>query len=342
LEAALREHISALLRRFDTRRAVVVGDMVADEYLVGRPARISREAPVLILHYADSFIRPGGATNTAYNLRTLGARTSVIGVIGDDEMGRRLRAALETAEICTDGLIVDPSRPTSTKTRVLAKGSQEVQQQVVRIDRVDTNALDGSLRDRMVDCLRSALQDADTLLISDYENGVISQEVIDACLPEARQRGLTVTVDSHGDLFRFRGVTAATPNQPEAEATLNVSIRDRAALETAGRQLLEGMEAEAVLITRGSEGVALFERGRPSFHLPASLRQEQDVVDPTGAGDTVAAVFTLAIASGVSMREAAYLGNVAGGEVVRRVGAATLTQRELDQALLRCPPPPAA
>lgn len=309
--------------------------MVADEYLVGRPMRISREAPVLILHYADSFVRPGGATNTAYNICSLGAATRVAGVIGDDEMGRRLKCALDDLHVCTQGLIVDPHRPTSTKTRVLGKGTQEVQQQIVRIDRVDASVIDGPLRDHMIDAVRRALPDVDALLISDYENGVISPEVIDACLPEARHHQLTITVDSHGDLFRFKGVTAATPNQPEAEATLHTTIRDERDLEQGGRALLGGMEAEAVLITRGSQGVALFERDQPTYTLPISIRDDSEVVDPTGAGDTVAATFTLAISAGATLRQAAYLGNLAGGEVVRKLGAATLTRQELAGAVRR-------
>lgn len=327
--------LSRLLLDFARCRVLVLGDIVADQYLVGRPARISREAPVLILHYTQSFVRPGGATNTAYNLSSLGASTSVVGIIGDDEMGRRLRDAMNHLDISTDGLIIDPGRPTSTKTRVLAKGTQEVQQQVVRIDRVDDSEVGGALRDRLIDAVCAKLDDVDALLISDYENGVISPEVIEACLPRARRRGLTVTVDSHGDLLRFRGVTAVTPNQPEAEGTLHTHITDLASLEEAGKALLEGMEAQGVLITRGSEGVALFERGNPPYVLPVSGDDGTQIVDPTGAGDTVAAVFTLALASGAPMRLGAFLGNLAGGEVVRKLGAATLTPRELLQAVQR-------
>ena len=321
--------------RFGQLRVLVLGDMVADEYVLGRPVRISREAPVLILQYTESFVCPGGATNTAQNLRTLGASTRVVGVIGDDEMGRHLRRSLADLSICTDGLIVDPNRPTSTKTRVLAKGTQEVRQQVVRIDRVDDRILDGALRDRMIDAVWGALGEVDALLISDYENGVMSQEVIDACLPRARQARLTVTVDSHGDLFRFKGVTAATPNQPEAESTLRTMIRSDEELESAGRALLEGMEAQGILITRGSQGVALFEQGKPVYRLPIALADESHVVDPTGAGDTVTAVFTLATASGAPMPFAAYLANVAGGEVVCRTGPATLTPQQLAAAARR-------
>jgi D-glycero-beta-D-manno-heptose-7-phosphate kinase len=326
---------SELLGRMAGLRVLVLGDMVADEYITGRPERISREAPVLILTYSDSFIRPGGATNAACNFSRLGAETRVVGVIGDDEMGRHLQAALSDLGIAADGLIVDPGRPTSTKTRILAKGAQEVQQQIVRIDRVDEREVAGSLRDRMIDAAISALREVDALLISDYENGVIGSEIIEACLPKARKLGTTVTVDSHGDLLRFRGVTAATPNQPEAESSLGRTLRTEEEVIVGGTDLLEAMQAQGILITRGSEGIALFERSQAPYLLPVSLAHEMEVVDPTGAGDTVSAVFSLAVTAGAKMRDAAYIANVAGGEVVRRVGAAALNRSELESALER-------
>lgn len=322
-----------LIDQFRDRRVLVLGDMVADEYVIGRPSRISREAPVLILHYADSFVRPGGATNTAYNLSALGAHAKVVGAVGNDDMGRRLHEALDTVGVDTDGLIVDRSRPTSTATRVLAKGVQEVQQQIVRIDRITRTAVDGDARDRMIEAVRAGIREVDALLISDYENGVISPDVLDICLPEARRHGCRIIVDAHGDLFRFRDITAATPNQPEAEATLKRSIDSDEDLRSAGAELVRGMQAEGVLITRGSQGVALFECDGSISTFPAAVWRESEVVDPTGAGDTVAAVFTLALTSGAPMRVAAYLANLAGGEVVRKVGAATLTGAELRTAV---------
>jgi rfaE bifunctional protein kinase chain/domain len=324
-----------LLTRMGGLRVLVLGDIVADEYVTGRPERISREAPVLILTFTGSFIRPGGATNAAYNLHTLDASTQVVGVVGDDEMGLRLIALLQELGIDTAGLIVDPSRPTSTKTRVLAKGTQEVQQQIVRIDRVDVSQVDGSLRDRLIDATRCALREVDALLISDYENGVIGAEVIEACLPAARACDVPIFVDSHGDLLRFRGITAATPNQPEAEGTLGRRIQSHPDLVAAGGALVEGMDARAVLITRGSEGIALFEPHTEPYMLPVAFREESEVVDPTGAGDTVSAVFTLAVTAGASLRTAAYLGNVAGGEVVRRLGAVGLSREALHAAVRR-------
>ncbi len=248
-------------------------------------------------------------------------------------MGRRLLATLEDGGISTRGVVVDPSRPTSTKTRVLGRGTQEVQQQIVRIDRVDTSVPDQRVIDRLADFFLSALPDSDAVLVSDYESGVISPELLDSCLPKASDGGRVVTVDSHGDLLRFKGITAATPNQPEVEGTLGREIRSEEELDGAGCELLEKMGARGVLITRGSQGVALFERDRPIYRLPVALNGEGEVVDPTGAGDTVSAVFTLAISSGSSMREAAYIGNVAGGLVVRKYGAATVTPDELRGAV---------
>lgn len=329
----VRQELGVLIQGFTGRRVMVLGDMVLDEYVMGRPSRISREAPVLILQYSGSFVRPGGATNTANNLSRLGAKTIVVGVVGDDQIGRALRAKLDELAIDTSCLLIDPNRPTSTKTRVVAKGTQqEVQQQIVRIDRVDGSAIPAALRNQMIDTVRHSLDTLDALVVSDYESGVISQELIEACLPRARRQGVTVVVDSHGDLFRFKGVTAATPNQPEAAATLNRNIETEADLDQAGVRLLAIMEADAILITRGSEGIALYERGRQPYKLPVAVPTGQDVIDPTGAGDTVAAVFTLAVTAGASMRRAAYLANLAGGEVVRRLGAATVTQDDLQLA----------
>lgn len=329
----------ALIDRFRERRVMVLGDMVADEYVIGRPSRISREAPVLILHFSDSFVRPGGATNTAYNLSALGAQAQVVGAIGDDEMGKRLRFTLDEVGVQTSGLIVDPGRPTSTATRVLAKGVQEVQQQIVRIDRIARNTVDGRVRDRMIEAVLDGIRHVDALLISDYENGVISQEVLDVCLPEARRHGCEIMVDAHGDLFRFQDITAATPNQPEAESTLHRTIDSEDDLRRAGEELVRGMRARGVLITRGSEGVALFQEDGSTHSFPASVVSESEVVDPTGAGDTVAAVFTLALTSGAPMQVAAYLANIAGGEVVRKVGAATLNGDQLVAAVERCVEP---
>jgi rfaE bifunctional protein kinase chain/domain len=308
---------------------VVVGDMVADEYIVGTPARISREAPVVILEFKERQLVPGGATNVAVNLRALGAAVRVIGVVGDDQAGRELTAALQQRGIDTAGLIIDPDRPTSTKTRIMGGGVQVVQQQMVRIDRVDSSPLDGAPKRAVLEVVEAMLHDATAMILSDYEHGVIDPEVIGICLAAAAREGIISTVDAHGDLYRFRGVTLATPNQPEAEAMLGRAMRDAAELRSGGRELLDGMAARGLLITRGSLGMAVLDREGLFLELPPFHIAE--VRDATGAGDTVAAVATLALAGGAALWEAAVLSNAAGALVVRKLGAATTSPEELRQ-----------
>jgi rfaE bifunctional protein kinase chain/domain len=323
----------SLIPNFADKNVLVVGDMVADEYIRGAPARISREAPVLVLEQREHFTVPGGATNPGANARALGAEVYLAGLVGNDPPGERLRAKLAELDMHCEGLLSEPRRHTSTKTRIIAGSSQLVQQQIVRVDVVDTSLLGNGSETAIIDYIQRVMPQMDAVIVSDYDNGVISPAIIEACLSLARQLGTILTVDSHGDLFRFKGVTAVTPNQPEAEATLGMQITDQASLELAGQRLLEGTQARGVLITRGSEGMSLFERGQPPLHLPASNRT--DVADPTGAGDTVAATFTLAVTAGASMSEAAVLSNIAAGLVVRQVGCATNTPEALARGVMK-------
>jgi len=319
--------LTQIIARFAGKKVLVVGDMVADEYIVGTPTRISREAPVLVLEQREHFTVPGGATNPGVNARALGAEVYLTGLVGNDPPGARLRAKLAELGMRCEGLCCEEGRPTSTKTRILAGSSQLVQQQIVRVDVVDGSRLGNGSQAEMLAYIERTLPEMDAIIISDYENGAISPAIIETCIALARQHRKIITVDSHGDLFRFRGVTAVTPNQPEAEATLKTVITNLASLEAAGQQLLAGTQARGVLITRGSEGMSLFEDGKPPLHLPASNLTE--VRDTTGAGDTVAATFTLALAAGAEMRHAAMLANIAAGLVVRRLGCATNTPEEL-------------
>jgi len=322
--------LRSLIANFAEKRVLVIGDMVADEYLIGRPTRIARDAPVLILELDEERTVPGGATNVAVNARTLGADVFLAGVVGDDLPGQRLRRAISDLQMHQEGIVTDPKRPTSTKTRIIAGSPQIVQQHVVRIDRVDTSDLSEPGKGRIIDYIRQVLPGVDAIVLSDYENGVISPEIIETCIPVARQLHKVVVVDSHGSLLRFQGVTALTPNQPEAELTLGLTIKTQAELDEAGQQLLNGSHAEGVLITRGSEGMSLFEVGKSPLHLPIHrLNHASEVVDTNGAGDTVAATFTLALTAGAHMAEAAYLANAAAALVVRRLGCASNTPQEL-------------
>ena len=329
-----KSRMRSLIGSFAGKRVLVIGDMVADEYLIGNPTRISREAPVLILELSEERTVPGGASNVAVNARTLGAEVFLAGVIGDDLPGQRLRRAIGDLGMHQDGLVTDASRPTSTKTRILAGSPQIVQQHIVRIDRVDTSEICEPSKGSIIDYIHRVLPTIDALVLSDYENGVISPDIIETSIPAARELNKVIVVDSHGSLFRFQGVTALTPNQPEAELTLGMTITSQAELDEAGRRLLEGSHARGVLITRGSEGMSLFEAGKPPLHLPVHrLDHASEIVDTNGAGDTVAATFTLALTTGASMAEAAYLANAAAALVVRRLGCASNSPEELTGAI---------
>ncbi|GLV57448.1 ADP-heptose synthase [Dictyobacter sp. S3.2.2.5] len=322
--------LSSLIRAFAGKRVLVIGDMVSDEYIIGNPARISREAPVLILDLTEERIVPGGACNVAVNTRSLGSDTLLAGVVGDDIAGRKLREAIATWNMNQDGVVSDRDRPTSTKTRILAGSPQIVQQHIVRVDRVDTSDISSTSKSQIIDYIGRVLPTIDAVVLSDYANGVISPEIIENCVPTARSLNKVVVVDSHGSFSRFQGVTALTPNQPEAEAEVGITIRTQAELNEVGRRLLERSNAQGVLITRGSEGMSLFEMGKTPLHLPIYPHTfSSEIVDTNGAGDTVAATFTLALTAGASMAEAAYLANAAASLVVRRMGCASNTPDEL-------------
>ncbi|GAC1390418.1 MAG: D-glycero-beta-D-manno-heptose-7-phosphate kinase [Ktedonobacteraceae bacterium] len=326
--------LRSLIEAFKGKRVLVIGDMVADQYLIGRPTRISREAPVLILELDEERTIPGGATNVAVNARSLEAEVFLAGVVGSDVPGENLRHAIDVLGMHSEGLFTDPTRPTSTKTRILAGSPQIVQQHIVRIDRVDTSEVSEPCKSLILDYIRAMLPTIDAVMLSDYENGVISPDIIEICIPAARALHKVIVADAHGSLFRFQGVTALTPNQPEAELTLGMMIKTQAELDEAGQHLLDGSNAQSVLVTRGSEGMSLFEAGKAPTHFPIyPLPGASEIVDTNGAGDTVAATFTLALTAGASMVEAAYLANAAAALVVRRLGAASNTQEELMRIL---------
>lgn len=314
------------------KRLLVLGDMVADEHVVGRPLQIAREAPVMVLEHVSTQVLPGGATNPAANARALGAQVRLCGVVGDDETGRTLVGTLQTAGMDCDGVMVDPERPTTTKTRIWAGGAQQqVQQLALRVDRVVRRPIGAGVSGRMAAYVREALAGVDALMVSDYENGVIHPGLIESALPAALALGVPVTVDAHGNLHRFHGATYFTPNQPEAEASLGRQMPALAELERGGRELLKTLSARALLVTRGQEGMSLFCREGGVQHV--STYNVGAALDPTGAGDTVAATFTLAAVAGAALQDAALLAALAAAIVVTRVGTATASADELRQAI---------
>jgi D-glycero-beta-D-manno-heptose-7-phosphate kinase len=324
--------LSALLARFRGRRVLVLADLVADEFLTGRVQRVSREAPVLILEYDGTDVRLGGGANAAHNIRTLGGRPLPLGVLGRDDHGRRLRALLREAGIPASRVLTDPAYVTPVKTRILGGGTHSTKQQMVRIDKTTRLPEKSAARRRVLAVLRGLRERVDAVLVSDYGFGLVGPELVQAAVALARRRQVPVTVDSRYALLGFRGMTAVTPNEPEVEAALGITIgNDRGKLEAAGRTLLRRLGTAAVLITRGSDGMALFEPGRRALHVP--IYGSDQVADVTGAGDTVIATFTLALAAGATPAEASFLANYAGGIVVMKRGTATVSPAELAAAV---------
>ena len=313
------------------RRILVVGDLIADEYLYGKPARISREAPVLILRFTDREIRLGGAANAAHNVQALGAHAVPVGVVGDDEGGAAVAALFERAGIGTEGLVRAPGRRTPVKTRIMAGGYQATRQQVVRLDREPAGEPQPVTEDALLARLAALTARVDAIVISDYGYGTVTPRLFDEIKALARRTGAIVSVDSRYQLPRFTGVTAATPNEAELEQLTGVVVDDELTVEKAGRQLLERLDARIVLVTRGSRGMALFERHGASSFIP--IHGTDEIADVTGAGDTVISTFSLVLASGGTPLEAASLANVAGGVVVMKRGTATVSPTELRQAL---------
>ncbi|OGK76874.1 MAG: hypothetical protein A2X52_19195 [Candidatus Rokubacteria bacterium GWC2_70_16] len=323
--------LEAAIAGFAGRRVVIVGDLIADEYLYGKPARISREAPVLILRFTDREVRLGGAANATHNVHALGASASPVGVLGNDGPGDEVAGLFRKAGISTAGILRAEGRLTPMKTRIMAGGYESTRQQVVRLDREPAGGLDPHVEDALVWRLREIGAAADAFVVSDYGYGVVSPRVFEAVLEIARPRKAVVAVDSRYDLLRFKGMTAATPNEPELEALAGSELADERAIEKAGRAVLERLEAALLLVTRGSRGMALFEREGPVTFMP--IHGSDQIADVTGAGDTVISTFAVALASGASAGEAAWLANVAGGVVVMKRGTATVSPGELVQAL---------
>jgi D-glycero-beta-D-manno-heptose-7-phosphate kinase len=321
----------ASIEKFGGRTVVVIGDLITDEYLFGKPVRISREAPVLILSFSEREVLLGGAANAANNVHALGARVLPIGVIGCDAAGAELMTLFGGAGISTDGIVTENGRTTPVKTRIMAGGYQATRQQVVRLDREPAGEPQPVTEDALLARLAALTARVDAIVISDYGYGTVTPRIFDEIKAIGRRTGAIVSVDSRYQLPRFTGVTAATPNETELAQLTGVVVDDERTVEKAGRQLLERLDARIVLVTRGSRGMALFERDGASSFIP--IHGTDEIADVTGAGDTVISTFSLVLASGGTPLEAASLANVAGGVVVMKRGTATVSPTELRQAL---------
>ena len=335
-DEALRTRLVDLVGAFRRPRIVVVGDLVADEFIYGRIDRVSREAPVLILQYDDAEVRPGGAGNAARNVAALGAEARLVGLLGRDDLGRRLGRSFPRG-LARTGLVRPPGYRTPVKTRILAGGIHSARQQVVRIDR-DGPPIAPEARDALAQAAAAAVAECDAVVVSDYGTGLITPRFVAGLrrrLPRRKRRpAAPVLLDSRYAVLQYRGLTVAVPNESEVEHVLGWAVgEDAQALERAGRAILERTRMRAVLITRGSRGMALFEPGRPTQHIP--VHGPDEVTDVTGAGDTVIATMAAALSVGASCLEAALLANYAGGIVVMKRGTAVVTGAELQQAVER-------
>ncbi len=306
----------------------VIGDLLIDRLLEGKPERISREAPVLILEHVSTDHIPGGAANTAHNVTALGGKCHAIGICGQDEFAKPLAQCLEAHGISHD-LVQDPERPTTVKTRIISK-SHSLMQQLLRIDRISHEPISAETEAKLIEKIQkisSSKQQNHALILSDYKAGVITDSVIAAVRKVAAEKDLMVIVDAQGAFERFQNCTLMTPNQPDAEAYAGMQITSKASLEKLGQVLLAKSGVKALLVTRGGEGMVLFQQGKPMFEIPAFNRS--DVFDVTGAGDTVVATMSLALTSGASLEEAMALGNLAASIVVRKPGTAVTSQKEM-------------
>ena len=324
----------ALVEAMRDKRVLVVGDVMLDEFVWGRVSRISPEAPVPVVQVTGQSFHLGGAGNVAANVRTLGGAAALVGLVGRDAAGGRVREALAARDVAARLIDAGASRRTTLKTRIVAHG-----QQVVRADQEDTGELPPALERALVAAVRKELPAAAALVVSDYEKGVVTAGLLRRLLPLARKLHVPVLVDPKPRHFRFyRGATVVTPNQLETEQVTGLRLSGPASgpaqLAAAGRRILATLGCQAVLVTRGELGMSLFERGQPARHVPASARE---VFDVTGAGDSVIATAALALAAGASLTEAAVLANAAASVVVGKLGTAQATPTELLQALRTSP-----
>ena len=325
----LTEHrVQQVLRGFDGKRIAVVGDLMLDRYYWGTVRRISPEAPVPVVEVDSESVRLGGAANVASNIQTLGGEAIMVGLIGDDHPGQQFISLLRERGFDSSSVLVDSARPTTTKTRVIAHA-----QHVVRIDNESKLDSPEHLRTKMIAALRDAIGTLDGIIIEDYNKGVVTPDLIRQIIALARDNHIPVAVDpKFNNFFEYKHVTVFKPNRREAEEVLGWKLVTLDDVVRAGKKLLEMLEAEHILLTRGEEGMSLFAAGGGITHLPTVAANVRDV---SGAGDTVIATLTIALAAGADIQESCVLANCAGGVVVGSVGIVPIQRNELLEAVVR-------
>jgi rfaE bifunctional protein kinase chain/domain len=331
------DRLKKILDAFPKITVTALADLVADEFVYGEISRVSREAPVLILRHRERSIVPGGGANAVNNLADLDVNVLPVGIVGDDEAGRLLIKAFRHKHIPVSGILKDKGHITVTKTRILAGMTHSARQQVVRVDREPDAAPNAHFVRELVLSAREYARASEALLVSDYGYGSATPSILNAIRAKGGLHGVPVTLDSRFRMLEFSGVTAATPNEPEVEACMGLQIgQDWSRLVIAGQQLMTRMKLQSLVVTRGRDGMAAFTDRRRPVDIP--IFGSDEVADVTGAGDTVIATFTAALAAGASSEDAAQLANYAGGIVVMKRGTATVSRQELLHAIDQAPP----
>lgn len=331
------DRLKKILEAFPKTTVTVLGDLVADEFVYGEISRVSREAPVLILKHCERTVLPGGGANAINNLADLGVNVLPVGILGEDEAGRLLMKAFRHKHIAVSGILKDKTHTTVTKTRILAGMTHSARQQVVRVDREPDAPPNKHLVRELVLAAREYARASDALLVSDYGYGAATPAILNAIRAKGGLNGIPVTLDSRFRMMEYSGVTAATPNEPEVEQSLGVKIgQDWSKLLSSAEILMYRMKLQSLVITRGHDGMVAFSKKHKPVDIP--IFGSDEVTDVTGAGDTVIATFTAALAAGATAEEAAQLANYAGGIVVMKRGTATVTRQELERALEQSPP----
>lgn len=322
------ERLQSLFRAFVGKRIGVVGDLMVDRYYWGSVARISPEAPVPVVEVDSESTRLGGAANVANNIASLAGIPLMIGVVGEDDAGKILRGMIREAGYSTDGVVTDRSRPTTLKTRVIAH-----HQHVVRIDQEVKRDVSADTQGKILDVLRKEIAGLDAILLEDYNKGVMVKSLIGEIVALARKYGKIIAVDpKFNNFFDYKRVTVFKPNRRETEEALGVKLYNQESIEQAGKELLQRLEAENVLLTLGEQGMSLIEGDGEITHVPTAARK---VADVSGAGDTVISTLTMALASGAGIREASTLANFAGGIVCGEVGIVPIDKQILLQTVLK-------
>jgi len=321
------EELIKYINKFSEKRIMVLGDLIADKFIIADPERLSREAPVLILKHQQEKILPGGGANAAANIASLGAEVDLLGVVGDDLAAEALKQELAQRQILTAGVFKDQSRPTAEKTRILAGGEQIVRQQVVRVDKVKSFDISPELQQKLTSYLKENIAASDAVLFSDYGNGIFNQNSTAQFVEAADAAGKNSAVDSRYQLDQFKGAVIATPNLEEASAIYGEDLKTQAEVEKAGLKMRKELELKYLLITQGGDGMTLFAPGDKIDHITAANFSE--VFDVTGAGDTVVGTLILALAAEAPVEIAIRIANYAAGIVVRKSGVASVTASEL-------------